>query len=79
MPGFGLDARGLVAPQPVAKNGMIRLAIYDALRRGALSAADVAKDTGVGACSSSMIDTITLTRSVALEDTLTRRCPTKDS
>lgn len=56
MPGFGLDARGLVAPQPVAKNGMIRLAIYDALRRGALSAADVAKDRGVGACCTLLID-----------------------
>ena len=56
MPGFGLDARGLVAPQPVAKNGMIRLAIYDALRRGALSAADVAKDKGVGACCTLLID-----------------------
>jgi hypothetical protein len=56
MPGFGLDARGSVAPQPVAKNGMIRLAIYDALRRGALSAADDAKDIGVGACCTLLID-----------------------
>jgi hypothetical protein len=56
MPGFDLDARGRAAPRPVAKNGMIRLAIHWAIRSGALSAADVSKDGGVGACCTLLID-----------------------